>query len=115
MQCTTQNDKNKYCISHCSELLAYLEQVPADIKAKIEDKIKELREKVTADDIDGMKKGMETLQQEVMAMGQAMYQQGQQPGAAPGAGADAGAGPAGGDAKKPNDDNVIDAEFTDKK
>ena len=46
---------------------------------------------------------------QVLAIGQAMY--GSQPGAGP-AGSPEGAAP-GADDKKPGDDNVVDAEFTD--
>lgn len=45
-------------------------QVPADVKASIEGKVKELRDAITADDLEAMKKGMEALQQEVIKMGQ---------------------------------------------
>ena len=70
-----------------------------------------MRDAVGVDDIEGMKKGMEELQQEAMQMGQAMYSQG---GAAPGGpeGAAPGGGAPGSEPKKGgNDDNVIDAEF----
>ena len=75
-----------------------------------------LRESVAADDVEAMKKNMEVLQQEVMAMGQAMYQQPGAPGPEGGAGPQGGAPGADGGAAggKKADDNVIDAEFTDK-
>ena len=79
------------------------------LQAKVEDKIKALRDSVNADDTDGMKKGMEALQQEAMTMGQAMYSQ---PGAAGAEGAPGAPPPGGPDgSKKPGDDDVIDAEF----
>lgn len=37
--------------------------------------MKELRETSATDDVEGTKKGIEALQQEVMKMGQAMYSQ----------------------------------------
>lgn len=42
------------------------EKVPADLKAKVEEKITALRELAGKEDIDAIKKGMEALQQEVM-------------------------------------------------
>jgi hypothetical protein len=82
----------------------------------VEAKVSELREAVASEDPAKMKAGMEALQQEAMKMGQAMYASGQAAagGAAPGGGApdaEPGPGPAGG--KGPDD--VIDAEFSDKK
>eukprot|EP00195_Chlamydomonas_chlamydogama_P004650 CAMPEP_0202920352 /NCGR_PEP_ID=MMETSP1392-20130828/76811_1 /ASSEMBLY_ACC=CAM_ASM_000868 /TAXON_ID=225041 /ORGANISM="Chlamydomonas chlamydogama, Strain SAG 11-48b" /LENGTH=678 /DNA_ID=CAMNT_0049613843 /DNA_START=151 /DNA_END=2187 /DNA_ORIENTATION=- len=110
----TKNQAESMIYQTEKQLKEFEAKLPAELKTTIEGSIKELRDAVNADDVDGMKKKMESLQQVVMQMGQAMYQ-----GGAPGAGAGpqpgAGAGPAGGDAKKPGDDNVIDAEFTDKK
>jgi len=84
-------------------------------QTQVEAKIKALKDVVAVDDVEGMKKGMEELQQEAMKMGQAMYgSQGGAPGAeggaAPGAGAAPGSGPEAG--KKAAGDDVIDAEFT---
>ena len=85
--------------------------MPADVKEKVEAKIKSVREAVASDNTESMKTEMEALQQEIMAVGQAMYSQ---PGADAGAGAGA-AGPGGapGADKKDGGDNVVDAEFTD--
>jgi len=41
----------------------------------IEGRVKELRETAATEDVEGMKKGIEALQQEVMKMGRAMYAQ----------------------------------------
>jgi heat shock protein 1/8 len=97
------------------QIKEFEEKLPADLKATLDTKVTELKDAIASDDTDKMKAGMESLQQEVMKIGQAMYGQGQ-PGAeagAPGAGAGAGAGSS--SSGKPGDDNVIDAEFTDKK
>jgi hypothetical protein len=75
---------------------------------------------VAEDAVPKMKEGMEKLQQDMMAIGQAMYGNQAAPGAAPGAEGPAGAaggapggstssGPAGGK----GGDDVIDAEFTE--
>ncbi len=45
------------------------------LQASIQGRVKELRESAASDDVEGMKKGIEALQQEVMKMGQAMYGQ----------------------------------------
>ena len=59
--------------------------------------------------LDGMKAAQDSLQQEVMAMGQSMYSQGggAEGGEAPGAEGEGGAAP------ESNDDDVVDADFTD--
>lgn len=91
------------------QLKEFGDKVPAEVKEKVEAKIKSVREAVAADNTEAMKTEMEALQQEIMAVGQAMYSQ-------PGAGGDAGAaGPGGapGADKKDGGDNVVDAEFTD--
>lgn len=100
------------------QLKEFGDKVPADIKTKVEGKITGLKDASAADDVEAMKKAMEELQTELMAVGQAVYSQGGAPGgpeAAPG-----GAGPAGGPAgeapnKGKDDGNVVDAEFTDSK
>nr|QBB20003.1 heat shock protein hsp70-B1 [Ettlia sp. YC001] len=90
------------------------DKVPADVKTKLEDKIKAVRDAVSEDNTEKIKSATEALQKEMMDMGAAMYQQaGAAGGAAPGAGAGAGSSSTG-SSGQPGDDNVIDAEFTDK-
>ncbi|KAK9837796.1 hypothetical protein WJX74_005212 [Apatococcus lobatus] len=85
------------------------EKVPEATQKEITEQVASLRESIQNDDLAGMKSGMETLQQKLMAMGQAMYQQPGADGGQPGAGPQQpGAG-----GSKPNDDGVVDAEFTD--
>ena len=85
------------------------DKVPEATQKEITEAVATLRESIQNDDLAGMKSNMESLQQKLMAMGQAMYQQpgaeGQPGPQQPGAG-----GPGG---SKPNDDGVVDAEFTD--
>jgi chaperone protein DnaK len=95
------------------------DKVSADVKAKLDDKIKAVRDAVSEDNTAKIKAATEALQKEMMDMGAAMYQQAGATGAGPagpGAGP-AGAGPAGSSSSsttgQPGDD-VIDAEFTDK-
>ncbi|KAK9855773.1 hypothetical protein WJX84_008371 [Apatococcus fuscideae] len=87
------------------------DKVPEATQKEITEQVATLRESIQNDDLAGMKSNMETLQQKLMAMGQAMYQQPGAEGGQPGAEQPPGTGGAGG--SKPNDDGVVDAEFTD--
>lgn len=74
--------------------------MPADLKAKIEDKVKAVKDAVAEDATDKIKAAADDLQKEVMNLGAAVYGQGGAAGAAPGAeGAEGGS--------KGGDDNVI--------
>ncbi len=76
----------------------------------MEAKIKDLQEAVNSENTEGMRKGIEALQKEVLEMGQAIYSKGGAAGGPPPPGGpDAGA--PGADSGKKKDDNVIDAEF----
>ncbi len=70
-----------------------------------------MQEALKGDSIDSIKSATDALQQELMAMGQAVYAQpqagGPQGGPQPGADGGSQAG------SKPDDPNVVDAEFTD--
>ena len=57
------------------QLKEFGDKVPADLKAKVEAAQNSLKEAIAKDDVEGMKKGMEALQAEVMAIGQAVYSQ----------------------------------------
>jgi len=103
------------------------DKVPAEVKAKVEEKVKAVKDAVAEDNTDKIKAAVEELNKENMQMGAAVY--GQSGGAAAGpagpeAGADSAAGAAGAAGSSGSssssgspggDDNVIDAEFTDKK
>lgn len=78
-------------------------QVPADVKAKIESKVGDLKAVLTSEDAETMKTAMNALEQEVMKMGKAMYDK-------PSGEQQAGAAPGGASGKA---DDVIDAEFTE--
>ena len=98
------------------QLKEFGDKVPADVKTKVEGKITGLKDASAADDVEAMKKAMEELQTELMAVGQAVYSQGGAPGApeaAPGGEGPAGEAPGAGKGK--DDGNVVDAEFTDSK
>lgn len=85
------------------------DKVPANMKKTVEDKVQELKDAIATENLQGMKDKMEQLQKEVMAMGQAMYQ------SQPDAGASGAASSGAANQKKPGDDNVVDADFTDAK
>jgi hypothetical protein len=87
------------------------QQVPADLKAKIEDKVKAVKDAVAEDNTEKIKAAADDLSKEVMNLGAAVYGQGaqQQPDAA--AGGAAGGAPGGsGSSSGGKDDDVIDAE-----
>ena len=72
-----------------------------------------VQEALKGDSIDSIKSATDALQQELMAMGQAVYAQpqaGGPQGDGPQPGADGGPQASG---SKPDDPNVVDAEFTD--
>ncbi|KIZ03901.1 Stromal heat shock-related protein, chloroplastic Flags: Precursor [Monoraphidium neglectum] len=101
------------------QLKEFAEKVPAELKAKVEEKVKAVKDAVAEDNTDKIKATSEELQKEVMNLGAAVYSQGgqqqQAPGAeAPGGGAAPGGGSAPGGSGKGDDGSVIDAEFTDK-
>ncbi len=85
------------------------DKVDASAKAKIEEKSKALKEAISKEDYESMKKLLEELQQELYAVGSSVYQQpGNQP-PAPGS-------PDSNDSNdKGGDDDVIDADFTETK
>jgi len=103
----TKNQAESMIYQTEKQVKEFGEKVPAEVKTKIDDKVKALQTAVSSEDVAAMKTSMDELQKEVMAMGQAMYSQ-QPEGAAPGG------AKTGGEEKK-GDDNVIDAEFTDDK
>ena len=57
------------------QLKEFGDKVPAEVKSKVEEKIKALREASEQDNLEAMKSGMEALQQEMMSVGQAVYSQ----------------------------------------
>ena len=84
------------------------DKVPADDKEKIEGQIKELKEALAAEDFDKIESSMEELQQGLYALSSNLYQQGDAEGTA-----DANAAGAETDAESGEEDDVIDAEFSE--
>ncbi|MBV9389480.1 MAG: molecular chaperone DnaK [Chroococcidiopsidaceae cyanobacterium CP_BM_ER_R8_30] len=86
------------------------DKVPAADKTKVEGLVKDLREAVTKDDDEQIKKIMPELQQALFAVGSNLYQQA---GGGPSAGGPTPDG--GGSAPSGGGDDVIDADFTESK
>jgi molecular chaperone DnaK len=87
------------------------DKVPAADKTKVEGLVKDLRDAITKDDDDQIKKLMPELQQALFAVGSNIYQQAGGGASADGTGTtDAGASSTGG-----SGDDVIDADFTESK
>ena len=108
----TKNQAESMVYQTEKQLKEFEAKIPAEVKSQVEGGLATLKTSISSDDVEGMKKNMESLQQVVMQMGQSMYSQGGAPGgAAPGGGA--GPQPGGGQegGAKKDDDNVIDAEF----
>lgn len=78
------------------------DKVPADIKTKIEDGVKKLRETMASDNADDIRKQTEELGQLIQQIGAAMYQQ---------QGPQAGGEPQGGEQAGPSGEDVVDGEF----
>ena len=89
-------------------------KVSEGVKKPVEDGIAKLKDAIKADDIDGMKRIMDELEQHLMQLGQEIYQQQQQAQAQNAAGDQSASGtnPGSGAGKK-NDDGVVDAEVVD--
>eukprot|EP00271_Cylindrocystis_brebissonii_P016142 TRINITY_DN39377_c0_g1_i1.p1 TRINITY_DN39377_c0_g1~~TRINITY_DN39377_c0_g1_i1.p1 ORF type:complete len:714 (-),score=181.09 TRINITY_DN39377_c0_g1_i1:628-2769(-) len=87
------------------------DKIPGEVKAKVEEKLQELRDAVASDNVDTIKAAMEVLQKEAMQIGQSMYSQA---GGAPG-GMGGAPGAEGGPQPGAPTGEVIDADFTDDK
>jgi len=86
------------------------DKIEADDKKKIEDSVAAVKKALEENNIDEIKKGMETLTEAVYAVTTKMYQKVQTEQAAQqqASGAGEGAGPR---AEKPDDDNVVNADY----
>jgi molecular chaperone DnaK len=100
------------------QLRDYGDKVPADIRGQVESAVGRVREAAKGDDVTAIRRSMDDLQRTAQKLGEVLYKAaGATAGAtagAGGAGAQAGPeGPQGG--QKPAGDDVIDAEFEEKK
>ena len=113
----TRNSADSMIYQAEKQVKEFGDKVPAELKAKVDAAVSTLKDAVAKDDTAAMKTGMEALQAEVMAIGQAVYSAGGAAGAGSAPGGDAGGDGAapGGGAASGGDDTVIDADFTDSK
>jgi molecular chaperone DnaK len=87
----------------------FSDKLPEDAKKSTQEKIDSLRKALEGDDINRIKSETEALSQHIQQLGGQMYEQPAAGGAAPGT-----EGTTGGDGKKgPDDEDVIDAEYTE--
>jgi molecular chaperone DnaK len=110
---TSRNQLDALIHSTHKSLKEYGEQLNAEEKSAIETALKEAEEVVKADDKAAIDSKAEALATAAQKLGEKMYAAEQAKAQAAGGGADAGAQHAGD--KKPHDDNVVDAEFTEVK
>lgn len=68
VHCCSQADSAAYQAE--KQLKEFGDKVPADVKEKVEAKVKALREAIASDKTEDMKTAMEQLQQEIMSLGQ---------------------------------------------
>jgi L1 cell adhesion molecule like protein len=108
----TKNQADSVVYQTEKQLKELGDKVPVEVKDKVEAKLKDLKDAITADNTQSIKDSMAALNQEVMQLGQSLYNQ---PGA--GAGPAPGGAPEGGESSGPaaGGDDVIDADFTDSK
>ncbi|MFO7189952.1 MAG: molecular chaperone DnaK [Pseudomonadota bacterium] len=104
---TARNQADALIHSVKKSLTEYGDKLDAGEKSKIESAIKELEEAVKGDDKDAIDRKTASLAQAAQKLGEKMYAGAQQ--------AAGDSGPAGGQGAQANDDNVVDAEFTEVK
>jgi chaperone protein DnaK len=69
----TRNQADSMVYQTEKQLTELGDKVPAEMKTKVEGKLTELKDAIASGSVDGMKAAQDSLQQEVMAMGQSMY------------------------------------------
>jgi molecular chaperone DnaK len=104
----TKNQADSLSYQAEKQLKEFGDKVPGADKSKIEDLVKSLREAIAQEDHDQIKSLSEELKQALYALSSAMYQSTEAPSA------DAPAGDNSKDAAS-NDDDVIDADYTESK
>ncbi len=89
------------------------DKVDSALKAELEQKIEDLKKVMDSEDEQAIKNAMDALTQTSHKLAELLYQQQQQTGAQAGGGANAQAGASSGNANQ--DDDVVDAEYTEQK
>jgi molecular chaperone DnaK len=110
---TTRNQADAMVHSVKKSLAEYGDKIDADEKARIEAAMKETEEAIKSDDKAKIESATSALAQASQKLGEKMYADAQA--AAGAAGGPAGDGAQAGGGKKPADENVVDAEFTEVK
>jgi molecular chaperone DnaK len=87
------------------------DKVPADVRSDIETKVKAVRDAISSNDTDAIKKAQDDLSASIQKIGEAVYAQQQAQGGTDTTGGDAGAAPQEGAASGSSGDDVVDAEF----
>jgi molecular chaperone DnaK len=108
----TRNNADSLVFQTEKLLKEQADNVSADERQKIEEKLKALKDALAGSDIDAVRRGHEELLAASQEFAQRLYQQAaqsQQASAAGGAGGTAG----GGASSQPSDDDVVDAEIVD--
>ncbi len=90
------------------------DKVDSTLKAELEQKIADLKKVIDGEDEQAIKNGMDALTQTSHKLAEILYQQQQASGAQAGAGAQTNAGGSSGDSSN-QDDDVVDAEYTEQK
>ncbi|GJM87643.1 hypothetical protein PR202_ga03619 [Eleusine coracana subsp. coracana] len=113
----TKNQADSMVYQTEKQLKELGDKVPAPVKEKVDAKLQELKDAISGGSTQSMKDAMAALNQEVLQIGQAMYNQPGADGAGPAPGTEAGPTPGAGSTtsggNRPNDGDVIDADFTD--
>ena len=109
---TSRNQLEALVHSTRKSLAEYGDKIEADEKSKIEAALKEAEEALKSDSRDAMDAKAQALGQAAQKLGEKMYADAQ---AASGNAAGAPGGEPSGEAKKEDDSNIVDAEFTEVK
>merc|ERR1712224_985814 len=104
----TKNQAESMVYSTRKQLSEFSDKLPSDLRDQVEALVKQLEEAINNDEATKIKASMDSLKQEVMKMGQAMYSQENSAETTATEKSKA-------DDKPKEKDDVIDADFTDKK
>ena len=94
------------------QLKEFGDKLSADIKGPVESGIAKLKEQLKADDVEGMKASMKSIEEHLMKFGEQIYQQ-QQNAQGGGAGQQQQQQQQSAGSEKKNDDGIVDAEIVD--
>ncbi|KAK3241867.1 heat shock, variant 2 [Cymbomonas tetramitiformis] len=104
----TKNHAESMAYQCKKQLEEFKDKITGDTKSRVEAKLQELHEAIDGEDTTMMKEHMESLQKEMMQIGQEVYGHHDASGQGP-----TGTGGGGTSSSRPSSDDVIDASFTD--